>query len=40
LTPAMKRSGSGRVARKVGAYDDSAESAESSPNEVQKPTGQ
>lgn len=36
----MKRSGSGRVARKVGAYDDSAESAESSPNEVQKPTGQ
>ncbi|KAH7087055.1 nineteen complex-related protein 2-domain-containing protein [Paraphoma chrysanthemicola] len=35
----MKRSGSGRVARKVGAYDDSAESADSSPNEsgVQKP---
>jgi hypothetical protein len=36
----MKRSGSGRVARKVGAYDDSAESAESSPNEAQTPTGQ
>lgn len=36
----MKRSGSGRVARKVGAYDDSGESAESSSNEVQKPTGQ
>lgn len=36
----MKRSGSGRVARKVGSYDDSAESAESSQNEVQKPTGQ
>jgi hypothetical protein len=36
---AMKRSGSGRVARKVGSYDDSAESAESSTNEVQKPTG-
>jgi hypothetical protein len=36
----MKRSGSGRVARKVGAYDDSAESAESSSNEVQNPTGQ
>jgi hypothetical protein len=36
----MKRSGSGRVARKVGAYDDSSESADSSPNEVQKPTGQ
>jgi len=36
----MKRSGSGRVARKVGAYDASEESAESSPNEVQKPTGQ
>ncbi|OAL07291.1 hypothetical protein IQ06DRAFT_372290 [Phaeosphaeriaceae sp. SRC1lsM3a] len=34
----MKRSGSGRVARKVGAYDDSGESAESSSNEVQKPT--
>ncbi|KAH7076846.1 nineteen complex-related protein 2-domain-containing protein [Paraphoma chrysanthemicola] len=36
----MKRSGSGRVARKVGAYEDSAESADSSPNEsgVQKPT--
>ncbi|KAF2831306.1 hypothetical protein CC86DRAFT_452395 [Ophiobolus disseminans] len=33
----MKRSGSGRVARKVGAYDASEESAESSPNEVQKP---
>src|SRR4051812_29029554 len=28
----MKRSGSGRVARKVGAYDASEESAESSPN--------
>ena len=36
----MKRSGSGRVARKVGSYDDSAESAESSQNDVQKPTGQ
>jgi hypothetical protein len=36
----MKRSGSSRVARKVGAYDDSTESAESSSNEVQKPTGQ
>lgn len=36
----MKRSGSGRVARKVGAYDASEESAESSPNEVQKPAGQ
>jgi hypothetical protein len=39
-TAAMKRSGSGRVARKVGAYDDSAESTESSSNEVQKPTGE
>jgi hypothetical protein len=36
----MKRSGSGRVARKVGAHDASEESAESSPGEVQKPTGQ
>jgi hypothetical protein len=36
----MKRSGSGRVARKVGAHDTSEESAESSPGEVQKPTGQ
>lgn len=36
----MKRSGSGRVARKVGAYDASEESAEGSPNEVQKPAGQ
>jgi hypothetical protein len=36
----MKRSGSGRIARKVGSYDDSAESAESSQNEVQKPTGE
>ncbi|KAH8732783.1 nineteen complex-related protein 2-domain-containing protein [Phaeosphaeriaceae sp. PMI808] len=34
----MKRSGSGRIARKVGAYDDSEESTESSQNEVQKPT--
>ncbi|KAF1912270.1 nineteen complex-related protein 2-domain-containing protein [Ampelomyces quisqualis] len=37
-THAMKRSGSGRIARKVGAYDDSADSAESSSTEVQKPT--
>ena len=37
----MKRSGSGRVARKVGSYDDdSAESANSSQNEIQKPIGQ
>ncbi|KAL5116908.1 hypothetical protein ACEQ8H_005125 [Pleosporales sp. CAS-2024a] len=34
----MKRAGSGRVARKIGAYDDSAESTESSSNQVQKPT--
>jgi hypothetical protein len=40
---AMKRSGSGRVARKIGSYegdDDSAKSAESSSNEVKKPIGQ
>jgi hypothetical protein len=38
----MKRSGSARVARKIGSYDDdeSPESATSSQNEVQKPTGQ
>ncbi|KAF2855423.1 hypothetical protein T440DRAFT_550833 [Plenodomus tracheiphilus IPT5] len=36
----MKRSGSNRVARKIGSYDDddaSAESANTSQNEVQKP---
>lgn len=38
----MKRSGSTRVARKIGSYDDSesAESANSSQNEAQKPAGQ
>jgi hypothetical protein len=38
----MKKPGSARVARKIGSYDDdeSAESANSSQNEVQKPTGQ
>jgi hypothetical protein len=38
----MKRSGSARVARKIGNYDDdeSTGSANSSQNEVQKPTGQ
>ncbi len=36
----MKRSGSGRVARKVGSYDDdSTESANSSQNETSKPAG-
>ncbi|KAF1944120.1 hypothetical protein EJ02DRAFT_399168 [Clathrospora elynae] len=36
----MKRSGSARVARKIGSYDDdeSAESANSPQNEVQKPS--
>lgn len=34
----MKRAGSGRVARKIGAYDDdSGDSANSSPNEAPKP---
>lgn len=38
----MKRSGSGRVARKIGVFDndDSADSADSSQNEAQKPAGQ
>lgn len=39
----MKRSGSGRVARKIGwleGEDDSAKSAESAPTEVKKPIGQ
>jgi hypothetical protein len=38
----MKRSGSARVARKIGSYDDDAstDSANNSPREVQKPTGQ
>lgn len=42
ITPDMKRSGSARVARKIGSYDDddSAESANNSQSEVQKPTGQ
>jgi hypothetical protein len=43
IETAMKRSGSGRVARKIGLYegdDDSAKSAESSSNEVKKPIGQ
>lgn len=37
----MKRSGSTRVARKIGSYDDddSADSANNSQSEVQKPTG-
>ena len=38
----MKRSGSTRVARKIGSYDDdesTAESANNSQSEVQKPTG-
>ena len=40
-TRKMKRSGSTRVARKIGSYDDeeSAASASSSQNEVQKPAG-
>jgi hypothetical protein len=39
----MKRSGSARVARKIGSYDDdesTTDSANNSPSEVQKPTGQ
>ncbi|KAG9188652.1 hypothetical protein G6011_07357 [Alternaria panax] len=38
----MKRSGSTRVARKIGSFDDesTAESANDSHSEVQKPTGQ
>ena len=38
----MKRAGSGRVARKIGAYDDdenSGDSANSSQNEAQKTPG-
>lgn len=38
----MKRSGSNRVARKIGSYDDdepSAESANNPQNQVQKPAG-
>lgn len=43
----MKRSGSNRVARKIGSYDDndsgndpaSAESGHSSQNEAEKPSG-